>query len=294
MFVSRHWRMPKVVLGLLVLEFPLTVAMLTLFGIASPNLYRTKLWQEGADHGWNSDPSEVVYSFANYEPQKIPLVWSYFLTRFNLIVSVLSMFVLLTKVTLYVMHILYPLLSFFVHGLLLALYAYSLHGQSAPDTLDAERRRAWYITHSCSVASTNSLRGYCQQAKASFGVTACMVALFATHLILAIWSMIPTKQQRHARNTSVESTAEMAKQSLAEGMSPEQQWEQHRWQQQQQWEMQHYPRSPGSTGGLKSPMTPRTVAFRALDENGGSGDLPLRGQWQPQPYQSYQPYEPGR
>lgn len=115
-------------------------------------------------------------------------------------------------------------------------------------------------------------------------------ALFAAHLILAIWSMIPTKQQRHARNTSVESTAEMAKQSLAAGMSPEQQWEQHRWQpqhQQQQWEMQHYPRSPGSTGGLKSPMTPRSVAFHALDGNGGSGDLPLRGQ-------PYQPYEPGR
>ncbi len=43
---------------------------------------------------------------------------------------------------------------------------------------------------------------------------------------------------------------------------------------QKEWEMGTLPRTPGTTGGMKSPMTPRTVAFNTL-----GGDLPLR-----QPY----------
>jgi hypothetical protein len=75
-FITRSWRIPKLMIVLLVLEFPLTVLMLTLFGIADPNTYRTKLWQNGADKGFNSDPSEILYAYANYRPISVPLVWS--------------------------------------------------------------------------------------------------------------------------------------------------------------------------------------------------------------------------
>lgn len=75
-FVTRHWRFAKLMYGLFVLEFFLTVAALTFFGIADPNTYRTKLWQNGANKGFNSDPSVVLYSFANYRPISTPLVWS--------------------------------------------------------------------------------------------------------------------------------------------------------------------------------------------------------------------------
>jgi hypothetical protein len=68
--------MPKLMLTLFVLEFFLTVAALSLFGIADPNTYRTKLWQNGADQGFNSDPSEILYAYANYRPIPVPLVWS--------------------------------------------------------------------------------------------------------------------------------------------------------------------------------------------------------------------------
>jgi hypothetical protein len=74
--ISRFWRAPKVVTGLMLLEFPLTVAALALFGIAAPNLYRTKLWQDGFDNGFNSSPVAVVYSHANRNPMETPLVWS--------------------------------------------------------------------------------------------------------------------------------------------------------------------------------------------------------------------------
>lgn len=62
--------------ALFIIEFPLTVALLTLFGIADPNTYRTKMWQNGADQGFNSNPNEILYAYANYRPIDPPLVWS--------------------------------------------------------------------------------------------------------------------------------------------------------------------------------------------------------------------------
>ena len=73
--IPRQWRTPKVILGLLVLEVPLTIAALALFGIAQPDLYRTRFWQEGADHGWNSNPNQLIYAIANYRPVTAPLPW---------------------------------------------------------------------------------------------------------------------------------------------------------------------------------------------------------------------------
>lgn len=74
--IARRWRWPKVMLGLFIIEFPLTVAALALFGIADPNTYRTALWQNGADLGFNSAPDERIYTLANYKPYTTPVVWS--------------------------------------------------------------------------------------------------------------------------------------------------------------------------------------------------------------------------
>lgn len=62
--------------GLIGIEFCLTVALLALTGIAAPDLYRTKLWQDGADNGFNSSPSAGLYAAANYRPYTTPKVWS--------------------------------------------------------------------------------------------------------------------------------------------------------------------------------------------------------------------------
>lgn len=58
------------------LELLVDIAVLTLFGIADPDTYRTKLWQNGYDEGFNSSPNAKVYAFANYRPYETPLVWS--------------------------------------------------------------------------------------------------------------------------------------------------------------------------------------------------------------------------
>jgi hypothetical protein len=75
-FIPRKWRWHKVLWFLIIAELPFTVANLALFGIASPNLYRTILWAEGGRMGFNSDPKTVLYAYANYRPVKTPLVWS--------------------------------------------------------------------------------------------------------------------------------------------------------------------------------------------------------------------------
>ena len=75
-YVAHRWRFPKVFYGLVALEIPLTIALLALFGIADPDTYRTKLWQDGSDRHFNSNPNEVLYAYANYQPIHTPLVWS--------------------------------------------------------------------------------------------------------------------------------------------------------------------------------------------------------------------------
>lgn len=60
------------------IEFPFTVAALTLFALAQPDTYRKLLWQDGYDNGFNSSPDEVLYAYANHDQGslKIPMVWS--------------------------------------------------------------------------------------------------------------------------------------------------------------------------------------------------------------------------
>jgi len=74
--IPRKWRAPKVLVGLFICELPLSIAALALFGIAQPNLYRTRFWQEGSNHGWNSNPNQLIYAYANYKPISAPLAWS--------------------------------------------------------------------------------------------------------------------------------------------------------------------------------------------------------------------------
>ncbi|PQE15981.1 hypothetical protein CJF31_00008610 [Rutstroemia sp. NJR-2017a BVV2] len=75
--LQRKWKYPKWIIALNVLELAGTVAALTLFGIADPDLFRTRLWQIGYDNGFNSDPNEVIYAYANYRKiPKIAFVWS--------------------------------------------------------------------------------------------------------------------------------------------------------------------------------------------------------------------------
>jgi len=190
------------------------------------------------------------------------------MTKFNLVISVLSMFILLVKSVLVPLHVLYPILSFLMHALEVGLYAYSVYGQTAPDTIDPKHSNPgppWYITKSCSVAALKSNTGFCQQAKGAFFVTVFMLAIFAVHVILSIHSMLMPSEKKVITDDESEYNDD-------KGKSPATR--------EQQWEMMRIPDTPGTTGGLKSPVTPRTRAFNTL---GGGGDLPLRQHFPPPP-----------
>lgn len=96
-------------------------------------------------------------------------------TKFNLIISVLTVFILLVKAAMFVLNTFIPILSIFVHCLLVALYAVSVRNQVTPDLSNTDvpnlsRNMPWYLEKGCSFA-TQKNRGYCMQARASFGVT---------------------------------------------------------------------------------------------------------------------------
>lgn len=95
------------------------------------------------------------------------------------------MFLLLTKTTMFVMHIWLPFISILVHMILIALYSYSAYAQASHDLSDPSHPQTgapWYITKSCSVSSTSEIKGYCEQAKAAFALTIVMMCVHPTPL----------------------------------------------------------------------------------------------------------------
>ncbi|THY09921.1 hypothetical protein D6D03_00009 [Aureobasidium pullulans] len=267
LLVARKWRSRKTMLWLFVAEFPFTVAALALFAIAQPNTYRTRLWTDGYNNGFNSSPTEILYSYANHRPISPPIIWSQFITDFNVVISVLSMFIMLIKPVLFFMRALIPIFSALVHILLVVLYAYSAYGQSASDMTDKDHPQKgapWYITKSCDVASDKKNIGYCKQAKASFAVTLCLLILFAVTLLVSLHSCIPTTAEKLARAADIEET-EIPEYSPETARLDEQEWEKMR--SQAEWQYQ-----PGISNML-NPMTPRTVAFQTLE--GGRGPTPV-------------------
>jgi len=255
--LSKQWKSPRAIVALMIIEFIGTVPALVLFAVADPDAFRTELWQIGYDNGFNSNPNQILYAYANYRPlPQTPLVWSQLLTDFNIAISVLSMFILLVKLVMFVMHIWWPILGIFVNTALVALWAVSVYGQAGPDYSDPQYPSsvAWYIAKSCSFADATGNTHNCQLAKGTFAVTVVMMVVFLLNLILGIWSVIPTKEQREANKTGID---ELNKDSPSSEHSGEKSWE---------------TTSVSSTEStMKHPFTPRTLAFNTLERK-----LPLR------------------
>jgi hypothetical protein len=96
------------------------------------------------------------------------------ITDYNLVLGVLSTFLLITKAPIHVLRIFYPPLSVFVHVGLFIVYIVSARYQAGPDMSDAKHPQPgppWYLTKSCSVASNKDNIGYCKQSKVLFAFT---------------------------------------------------------------------------------------------------------------------------
>ncbi|KAI1392758.1 uncharacterized protein F4822DRAFT_425965 [Hypoxylon trugodes] len=254
--LHRQWRSTRAMYITMIAELGGTVAVLVLFGIAQPDLYRTKLWRAGNELGFNSSPNVILYSYANYEPYPdIPFVWSQLLTNFNVAISVLSLFLLLTKLIAFIMHVWFPIIAAIINISMIALYAASMGGQAGPDHLDPTYPSsvAWYIAKPCTVAANQKIQGYCRQAKGSFAVTCIMFGIYLANLGLTIWALLPNPANDKVDEDDEDETSSPA--ALKGG----------------NWEMHGIPQTP-RTGGLL--YTPRTTAFNTLESK-----APLRDQY---------------
>jgi hypothetical protein len=68
------------------------------------------------------------------------------------------------------------------------------------------------------------------------------------------------ESKRAAKIAEKEKWAHLERSPVENEMTAEEQW-------QHMWELQQLPRTPGTTNGMRSPMTPRTQAFGDLDGN---------------------------
>ncbi|KAH8883670.1 hypothetical protein GQ53DRAFT_427843 [Thozetella sp. PMI_491] len=238
--LRRPWKVKKPLYLLMIPELLGTVAMLVLFGIEQPDLFRSAFWQIGFDNKLNSNPNMILYAYANHRPlPTIPFVWSQTLTNFNVAISVISLFILLAKMISLIMKVFYPVFGAFVSTALTVLYAVSIYGQAGPDYADARYPSpvAWYIRMGCDIARPYGQYKNCQLAKATFAVSVYMMTLYLVNLGLAAWAMWPDPLLSKEFEDDDDDDEPVSS---------------------KQWEMQ--PTTPGAV-----PFTPRTQAFHTLD-----------------------------
>ena len=99
------------------------------------------------------------------------------MTIYNVVISILSMFIMILKSIMFVLHTWIPLLSVVVHAALVAVYAVAVRNQSASDMTDPEKPSPglpWYLSKGCSFATPGNY-GYCMQARASYALTIVMM-----------------------------------------------------------------------------------------------------------------------
>ncbi|RAL01060.1 uncharacterized protein BO80DRAFT_69373 [Aspergillus ibericus CBS 121593] len=198
-FFPTKWRNHNTMYIFMAVELPLTIIILTLTGIASHDLYRTKLWQDGADNGFNSSPTDRLYAAANHRSYTTPIVWSSFITEYNLVLGILSVFMWITKIPVHILHMLTPPLSAFVHAGMIAVWCYSARYQAGPDMSDPEHPQPgapWYIAKKCSVAAHKEDVHYCNQAKALFVFSIIIIFYYFAVLCLSLRNCIMTKEER--------------------------------------------------------------------------------------------------
>ncbi|KAM5355442.1 hypothetical protein ACJ41O_002088 [Fusarium nematophilum] len=232
------------------------VPILVIFGISQPNLYRTDMWQIGWENKLNSNPAVILYAYANHRPlPKIALIWTRTFTDFNVAISVISLFFLLSKLTAFIMKVWYPALATFINVSMVALYTVSVYGQIGPDYTDERypAPAAWYFRQGCGLAKRYGKYKSCQIAQGSLAITFYMLMIYVFNLAFAIYAMWPNKIN-DVRDDDEEEEGSTASDPKEGGV----------------WEMQGM-KSPVSVRAM--PYTPRTQAFHTLDRQ-----LPLRSQ----------------
>ncbi|CAG9977628.1 unnamed protein product [Clonostachys byssicola] len=191
--ISRR-RLAHVVL--LVAEFCVTSTAWALCLWGYPDRFRSRLWENGGAQGWNSDPKQRIYYYANYEePPEVPLIWSQRLTDSHLCIAALSLITCAIRVGLQPLGYLPRAASIVYDILLYSLWVWILVGQRSGDYSDSVHPSPypWYLGRSCS-ESWSSTRLACHVAKANFALSIIAPLIYGCRL--ALEAMIVTWERQ--------------------------------------------------------------------------------------------------
>ncbi|KAG7142141.1 hypothetical protein HYQ45_001418 [Verticillium longisporum] len=124
---------------LLVIDFCISVTAVGLFSSAYLGHHRDRLWEFGGVEGWNSNPKERVYFYANYkEPPVIPLIWTQRLTDASLAVALLSIFIMVARMVMTSCGQMSRTFSMLYDAFLAFVWIYSVSSQASGDYSDME------------------------------------------------------------------------------------------------------------------------------------------------------------
>ncbi|KAF5024711.1 hypothetical protein F66182_3225 [Fusarium sp. NRRL 66182] len=196
----------KTPIVLILLELAISATAVVLFSLAYPKSFRSRLWENGGEEGWNSNPNQRIYFYANHrEPPEVPLLWSSRLYTSNLAIAILGFVVFVARYAMSHLRYLPPYVSIIYDILLLGLWAISLAGQISGDLSDPEHPSShpWYLTRGCSAAWDNT-RGYCHVAQAGFVISALAAMLYGARLIIEILLMAFEKGHQREQKWFVE------------------------------------------------------------------------------------------
>ncbi|KAM5354413.1 hypothetical protein ACJ41O_001062 [Fusarium nematophilum] len=198
-------RSTKIPLALILVEFAIAGTAVLLFGLAYPDRFRTRLWANGGEEGWNSNPNQRIYYYANHrEPPEVPLLWTQRLTDSNLAIAILGFVIFVARATMSHLEYLPCYVNTLYDILLLGLWTVSLTGQASGDLSDPQHPSPypWYLTRSCSEAWGKN-RGYCHVAQASFAVSILAAVLYGGRIIREVLLMAYRRGRAHERDWSV-------------------------------------------------------------------------------------------
>ncbi|KAM0433292.1 hypothetical protein ACHAPT_004168 [Fusarium lateritium] len=200
----------KIPLALILIEMTISLMAVILFGLAYPDRFRSRLWENGGEEGWNSNPNKRIYFYANHqEPPVVPLLWKQRLTDSNFAIAILGLVIFVARAIMSHLDYLPRYVSALYDALLLCLWTVSLDSQASGDLSDPEHPspRPWYLTRGCSAAWDRN-QGYCRIAQASFAVSILAAVLYGVRLLREALLLAYQSGRRHEREWSIQDVDE--------------------------------------------------------------------------------------
>ncbi|KAL3291637.1 hypothetical protein RB213_008670 [Colletotrichum asianum] len=183
---------------LLCLESVVVLGALALFGIAYPDRFRSRLWRNGGEEGWCSNPRLRIYFYANYEePPEMPRIWSQHLTTFNAATAVLSLAVLFARTTIAALRYDARWTNTAYDAVLAGLWAWSAAAQGGADLTEHLMPRPWCLVRGCEEAWRGN-RSWCRIAKWEYGWAIMAAIFYMTKIVGTAGWMVYEKGRRDA------------------------------------------------------------------------------------------------